>query len=431
MEGPGSQAAIAGATREDGPPASRAAITLLVTVWLAWSGSLLVFQELVQERFQVERPDTVLSWTASETGLRRHAGRPYLGEPMLNSHVAFDSEYYLSIAVLGYDDPDVGEMQPGDGSPPIPLNYAFMPFYPLVVRAVAAPLGALGLGPLAAATVAGVAVSLAATLAAMISLFLIARRRLGDSAGLRAAIFLLIFPSGFFLAQVYTEALFLALALGSLAFLDARRPLLAALCAVLATWTRPIGVALALPIAIAMVEWLRTQPGLVPRRWARRETLIWGVAALAPVAAYVAWAISPLGEAFSTVQREYFGQQPLAIGESWENWMGILAGWSAAHPETRVYYGLEVAAVALALVASLWAIRRWPGIALFGLVALLIPLTSGAPQSMVRYALAVPSIFLLLARLGASPAFDRAWMVVSTLLMGLLVTLFAFDFWVA
>ena len=428
-------------TDQERPAAGRAstrrAVVVLVAVWLAWAGCLLVFQELVQQRFGIDRPDSVLNWTAEETGLRRHAGRPYLGEPVLNSHVAFDSEYYLSIAVIGYDDPDVGAMRPENGDPPIPLNYAFMPLYPLTMRAAAAPLTALGMGALAAATVAGVAVSLAAALAAMLALFSLARRRLGAAGGIRAAVFLLVFPSGFFLAQVYTEALFLALALGSLALVADRRPLLAACAAVLATWTRPIGVVLALPIAVALVEMLWTQrtqrARCEPEQGGRpaRELVVWGVAAAAPLLAYVAWAASPLGEAFQTVQREYFCQQLLAIGSSWDNWLGVLQGWNLARPETRVYYGLEFGAVALAAIASLWAIRHWPGVAVFSLAAVLIPLTSGAPQSMVRYVLAVPAVFLLLARLGESPAFDRAWMVASTLLMGLLVTLFAFDFWVA
>jgi len=423
-------------TRPSGSPrGTRAAVAVLVAIWLAWAGCLLVFQELVQERLRIERPDPVLGWTADETGVRRNENRPYLREPVLNSHVAFDSEYYLSIAVFGYDDPDVGEMQPRDGSSPIPLNYAFMPLYPLVMRVVAAPLTAVGLGPVAAATVAGVLVSLAAALAATLAMFSIARRRLGDAGGIRAGVFLLVFPTGFFLAQVYTEALFLALALGSLALLAQRRPLLAASAAILATWTRPIGVVLVLPIALALIDHLRapSEPGSErgPERWQRRELVAWGIAVVLPVAAYLAWAFSPLGQAFSTVQREYFGQQPLAFGESLANWSAVLASWSEARPETRVYYSLEIGAVALAAIASLWAIRHWPAVALFSLAALLIPLTSGAPQSMVRYVLAVPAVFLLLARLGANPAFDRAWMVASTLLMGLLVTLFAFDFWVA
>jgi len=414
-----------------GPGSTRSAIVVLVAVWLAWTGSLFVFQELVQQRFGIDRPDRALVWTAEETGLRRYANRPYLREPVLNSHVAFDSEYYLSIAVFGYDDPDVGEMRPEDGSEPIPLNYAFMPLYPLAMRVVAAPLTALGLGPVAAATVAGVLVSLAAALAAVLALFSIARRRLGDAGGIRAGVFLLVFPTGFFLAQVYTEALFLALALGSLALVADRRPLLAASLAVLATWTRPIGVVLVLPIALAVIDSLRAGRGSESARWPPRKLAAWGIAVVAPIGAYLAWAFSPLGQAFSIVQREYFGQQPLAIGASSQNWWAVFDAWSTVLPETRVYYGLEIAAVGLAVVASLWAIRHWPGVALFSIAALLIPLTSGAPQSMVRYVLAVPAVFLLLARLGESRAFDRAWMLASTLLMGLLVTLFAFDFWVA
>jgi hypothetical protein len=270
----------------------------------------------------------------------------------------------------------------------------------------------------------------------MLALFSLARRQLGDGGGVRAAVFLLIFPTGFFLAQVYTEGLFLGLAIGSLALTAERRPLLAGLAAVLATWTRPIGVALVLPIALALVEaWLLRrrdggEPEDQPSR-SPRELAAWAVAALAPLAAYLAWSASPLGGPFQTVQREYFGQELLAIGSSWENWMAAFGGWDEALPQTRVYYALEVGAVALAAIASAWAIRRWPGVALFSLAALVVPLTSGAPQSMVRYMLAVPAVFLLLARLGDSPAFDRAWMVASTLLMGLLVTLFTFDFWVA
>ena len=233
--------------------AARSAALTVVLVWLAWSASLLVYQEIVQQRYVIERPDRVLVWTPDETRSRRDPQRPYLNEDVLNSHVSFDSEYYLSIAVLGYDDPDVTQMFPDDGSAQLALNYAFMPAYPLAMRLVAAPLQALGLEPLAAASVAGVVVSLLAALVASLALFSIARRRLGDGAGIRAAFYLLVFPTGFFLAQVYTEAFFLALSLGCLALLDSRRPLLAGIAAVGATLTRPVGVLLAVPIAMTFI----------------------------------------------------------------------------------------------------------------------------------------------------------------------------------
>jgi hypothetical protein len=405
----------------------------VVLIWLAWSVSLLVYQEIVQQRYVIERPDRVLVWTPDETRQRRDPQRPYLNDDVLNSHVSFDSEYYLSIAAVGYDDTDVLPMFPEDGSAEIPLNYAFMPAYPMAMRLVAAPLQALGLGPISAAAVAGVAVSLLAAMIAALALFRLARRRLGDGAGVRAAFYLLVFPTGFFLAQVYTEAFFLALSLGCLALLDDRRPLLAGIAAVLATLTRPVGVLLVIPIAITALATLRDgRAGTEERAAARgRDLAVWAAAALLPVAAYLLWSISPLGQAFSTVQREYFGQQPLAIGQAWDNWVAALEGWSDLLPETRLYYVLELAAVALALVASAWALLRWPAIGIFSLAVVLIPMTTGAPQSMVRYVLAAPAIFLLLAALGERTVFDRAWTLVSVLLLGLLTALFSFDFWVA
>ena len=411
--------------------AARSAGLTVVLVWLAWSASLLVYQEIVQQRYVIERPDRVLVWTPDETRSRRDPHRPYLNEDVLNSHVSFDSEYYLSIAVLGYDDPDVTQMFPDDGSAQLALNYAFMPAYPLAMRLVAAPLQALGLEPLAAASVAGVVVSLLAALVATLALFSIARRRLGDGAGIRAAFYLLVFPTGFFLAQVYTEAFFLALSLGCLALLDSRRPLLAAIAAVGATLTRPVGVLLAVPIAMTFIGMLRRGEDEEGDARNPRDMAGWVVAVLLPVAAYVVWSSSPLGQAFSTVQREYFGQQPLAIEAAWTNWLAALNDWDALLPETRLYYVLELAAVGLALVASVWALRRWPAIGVFSLAVVLIPLTTGAPQSMVRYVLAAPAIFLLLAALGERTVFDRAWTLVSVLLLAMLTALFSFDFWVA
>ena len=146
---------------------------------------------------------------------------------------------------------------------------------------------------------------------------------------------------------------------------------------------------------------------------------------------YLAWSASELGRTFEVVQREYFGRGTLDVTASWEVWTTTLASLGEALPETRVYYGLEVAAVVLAVVASAWAIRRWPAAAVFGLVTLAIAVTSGVPQGMVRYVLAVPAVFLLLARLGEHQAFDRVWTVISVMLMALLAALYSVDFWVA
>jgi len=97
----------------------------------------------------------------------------------------------------------------------------------------------------------------------------------------------------------------------------------------------------------------------------------------------------------------------------------------------RVYFLMEFASVILAALACLFTLRRYPAVSLFGLVALVIAFTSGSPQSLIRYVLVVPPVFIMLASLGKATWFDRSWTVLSLLLMGMQVSLFTWDMWVA
>ena len=92
---------------------------------------------------------------------------------------------------------------------------------------------------------------------------------------------------------------------------------------------------------------------------------------------------------------------------------------------------LELGAILLALVATVLTFREFPVVAAFSLTAFAIAVFSNVPQSAVRYMLVLPSIFIFLAKIGRNPLVDRAWSLASILLMGMLVTLFSFDFWVA
>ncbi len=85
------------------------------------------------------RPDRALEWTVHETARNSQNGKPYLLDPFMNEQVSWDSEFYLSIATVGYDDRDVAWVEVGPGRL-LSMNYAFYPFYPLVIRIVAAPL---------------------------------------------------------------------------------------------------------------------------------------------------------------------------------------------------------------------------------------------------------------------------------------------------
>lgn len=417
-------------------------------IWLAWAATMMGFQQFVTARTNIVGPDNALNWTPSMTSPGALDAFPYLLDSTLAAHVAWDSNYYLSIAIAGYDDPTAVYYKASDGISRVSVNYTFMPMYPFVMRVVAAPLSVLGVAPLPAAILAGVLISLVATLFVMLGMYGIARPILGEAAGIRAAFYLLIFPSGFFLAQVYTEALFLAFALGSMALVAAKRPLPAATLAILATWTRPVGFLLVFPLFIGLLTILRAQRAGGPsdsaiadwrdmaQRWRSPRRLSedvlavwpWFVAAAAPGIAYLAWS-AVYGDRFHLVE-SYFGRGLLSLDKFWTTWTTEILNILDYRLESQAYLLLEFGAAALSIAACIWAMRRWPGVALFGLAAIVLPMTSGAPQGVIRFALTVPAIFLLLARLGQNQTFDRAWIIPSTLLMGFLATLFSFNLWV-
>lgn len=401
----------------------------IVLIWLGWTIVMVAFQHWVGMRLELRRPDRFLDPVQERS--------PYLDDPFMNSHISWDSEFYLSIATVGYDDPAVRAIPSNfiwktaqqtyctavQDSNCISLNYAFFPLYPGVIRLVAYPMQLFGLTPISRSTLAGIIVSLLGALGAMLALFFMTRSSLGEEGGLRAAFYFLIFPSSFFLAQVYTEGLFIGLTFGVLALLIARKWGWAALLAVLAVWTRPGGALLLLPMA--MVWWM-------DKSWLEgwKPALLRGLSALSPAISYGVWSLSPLAYKFHIVEDRYFARGLLAIGQSSQEWGRALNTFLTGDPPYRFYFGLEFAGVALAILTCILLWRERPELAAFGLVMVGFVFTSGIAQSMIRYVLVTPPMFWILARWGRKPTFDRLWSLLSILLLGLEVMLFSFDFWV-
>jgi hypothetical protein len=412
----------------------KSSIRTVVLIWLAWVFILIGFQALAAGRFQPKRPDRVLFWTDTETTLSSQDDQPYLIDPFMNHQVSWDSEFYLAIATVGYDDPAVRTTGPTGHK--LSLSYAFMPLYPHVTRLVAWPLQVLGMTPIATSTLAGVVVSVLGTLGGMLALYDLARDELAEAGGIRAAFYLIAFPTGFFLAQVYTEGLFVGLAFGCLAMSRRKHLVWAALLGALATWTRAVGVALIIPLALPWIrdgdwmeldlEWRQIYFQGIPWK-AVGKALI----SLAPLLAFLVWNFSYWGVAFSRVEEWFFGRGFMSLGMSWENWRYAFLSMFGANSQTAVYYLIEFGAIVLGLAACTQTWRRYPGLSAYSLAVVLLSFTSGQAIGMHRYVLAAPSVFLFLSRLGNNEAFDRAWSLISILLMGLLATLFTFDMWVA
>jgi len=462
-------------------------VVKIVLLWAAWLAIICAFQIAVEARVQPARPDNTLAWTPSETGKGFPAAtgsgcRPMLADPNMNQHVAFDSEYYISIATTGYDDPNAPAYVDMNGhvlNAGVPscndnmdgwtsLDYAFMPAYPMTMRPVMAVESVLpftsDLTNYGRATLAGIIVSAVGGLLAMLALarlmaYLERRRKptakddenavakvgpWGGTHGLRTALYLLVFPTGFYLAQVYTEGLFIGLAFMACALAVEKKVVGATIFACVAVLTRQAGVFLFLPIAWAALQILRDGETR-PRNWRIAVPI---VATLAPLATFAVWFFSSLGQNWQTVEKEYFTRSfdiPKSIDLWQKSWDALVTGIDKTGANTgygiygggllpsstSFYIALEFIALALAVVSCIWLLRRMPGVALFGLAVIVLSAGSSSAQGMDRYVLAVPAIFLMLAWFGRREVFDRAWVIGSTLMMGLLVMLFTFGFWVS
>jgi Gpi18-like mannosyltransferase len=407
---------------------------IIFFTWLAWALIVIAFQAWADARVDVKFPDDAVFWTARETGPGYQQGQKYLLEPFMNHQVAWDSEYYLAIAVGGYDDPATDLVGPAGNQ--VTKSYAFLPFFPLLIRLFMFPLSVFGLNPIATATLAGVIVSALGALGAMFALYDMTKDSLGEEGGLRGAFYLIIFPTAFFLVQVYTEGVFVGLVFGTVAMIRRKQWALAALLSVGAVLTRAVGVALIIPMLIGWlrsgdwadldVEWKQIYLQGLPK-----GPLVRGLLALAPFITFLIWKFSYYGLAFDFIEQNFFGSTFMNIPGAIQAWTQAFQSLSFDNLQRSANYSLIVFLFALALVACFKCMRDYPEVAWLSLTIILISWGSGPPSGMHRYVLTTPAVFVALAHWGKNPVFDRAWTIASILWMGLNAAIFAMDMWVA
>jgi hypothetical protein len=329
----------------------------------------------------------------------------------------------VGIAAGGYDDPKAGTaVNPWTGQKVI-KNYSFFPFYPYIMRVFALPLKLFGLNPIAAASLAGVIVAGLGTLAGLFALWDMIRSYFDEEDAYRAVFYVLIFPTAFFFAMVYTEGLFIGFAFWALALAKRGHWAWASVLGLLAAWTRAHGAALTLPFLIFW--WLQREQPETQATW---KWYLRGIFAFLPLAGYFLWRYSALGRGWAELQSFLFGRGLIPIGKSILDWQRAAQyAHSLGGGDGQIYFAIEVGAVLLALIASLWLFSRDPALALFSVAVVLLSVFSGSAQSMARYMLIAPALYIFLAQLGRNRIFDRAWTVFSILLLGMEASLFAVD----
>jgi hypothetical protein len=332
----------------------------------------------------------------------------------------WDSVHFLRIAEHGY----------------LAGEAAFYPLYPALVAGIGRALGGHYV-------LAGVTISLLATLGAFVLLERLGERRLGGDGARRAVLYLALFPTALFLQAVYSESLYLFLCLAAFVLAERGRFAGAGLVVGLAVLTRPVGLALVPPLI------------LIARRRSWRLATALPIVAVYPLVLWRKvgdpWAF---GHAEGTWHRHLSPAGPL--GGIWE---GLRAGWAGIEQlvsgsNAHVYWTavapadstpLRTAAINLELVAFLalfvtLTVIAWRRLGapygLFAALSLALPLSVPSSRwpllSLPRFGLVVFPFFLALAWVGGrSPRTHTAIVGVSTLLLGVFVTQWALWDWVA
>ena len=326
--------------------------------------------------------------------------------PFLDMWMRWDARWYERVATQGYE--FLGSEQ---------SSVAFFPLYPLLMRAVSAT----GLPPL----LAGIALTLVCGLAAVVLFHRWARTVQPEPTARLATWVLVLWPYAWYLyGAIYSDALFLLLAVSAFLCLERGRPGLATLLGALATATRPLAPALVLGLLARQLERrLRAGERLRPVDFL---PLLSG----AGLGAYMLYLWVRFGTPTAFVEAQAgWGQTP-----GLHNWLKI-DFFTQGLWRTTGRFGLPNAILALLFLALCLPMRRrlgW-GYTLYSALAMGIPfLSSRNFVGLGRYALAVFPCFLMLACvLEAKPRARRAWFVASALLLTFLLVRFSVGRYVA
>ncbi len=294
----------------------------------------------------------------------------------------WDSIYYMQIAQDGYT---------------VKKQAGFFPLYPLVVGAVDTVVGST--------VVAGVIVSLAAFLGALVLLGRLAELEIDTVVARRTVFLVALFPAAVFFSAVYTESLFLLLTVG--AFYAARqgRWVWAGILGMLAAATRNVGVVMLVPLVLLYLYGPREDRPGERGRFPVRTDALW--LALVPVGlAAVAFAMwRTFDDPFTawTSQQTYFHrsfQGPFSgiVLGLWKSLSDLMSGLFASAVNKGSIFVVCTAALGLA-VASF---RRLP--VAYGTYAILAlapalstPASVGPLNGAIRYVAVDFPVFIYLA----------------------------------
>ncbi len=314
----------------------------------------------------------------------------------------WDAPHFLDVIVFGYRDGDSSGLVGPHGYRSIypddlALYIVFFPLFPWLATIVNVVID----DPLVSAFV----VTTVASMFVAPLLYRLVRHDEDASIALRSAWFLLIFPTAYFLHIGYTEAVFMALVLGSFLAARTERWWLAGVLGGLAALARINGLVLIPALAAeAFTQWLQRPPA---ERRLRVEWLSIGLVALG-FAVYLGlnYAIYGTPFEFLRVQHDHWFK---SLAAPWDAIGGAFNWFKSDKPDNQLMYGfMELLFVAIGLAGTIYAAFRFrPSWFIWMAGNMLLFVSTSFLLSTPRYALTLFPLYVSLALISA-----RTWLLV-------------------
>jgi Gpi18-like mannosyltransferase len=375
----------------------------LVLLFLTWRIFLFIFLFLAIPTLTLQQ--NFLGW-----GLVN-----YLKSPQIWSWANYDGEHYLLIAQFGYS----------------PFLYFFFPVYPLLIRYLASFFQDTG----TRYAISGLLISNISFFLGLVGLVKLLKIDFSSNIIKTCVLLILLFPTSFFLASLYSESLFFALTIWTLYFARTKSWVLAGILGAIAGATRIIGITL-LPVLLIELLYQRKD-----KNFSLLTASIGIILISLGLLVYMYFLKTATNDplAFFTQQQGVFGEQRSAnlilLPQVFYRYVFKIlpsVNYSYFPGVFSVYFEFITAIIFLGVsLASFFELRLSYATYLF--LGYLIPTLTGSFYSLPRFVIVLFPAFLLAAKyLNKTPtAFKLAIYTLLFILLGISTALFVRGYWIS
>lgn len=290
-------------------------------------------------------------------------------------------------------------------------QYAFFPLYPIVIKLVNYFIGNYNLS--------AVLISVGSVFFALQMLFKLISLDFSKKLAHTTVLFILFFPTSFYLIVSYSESLFLLLAVATFYFLRQKKLILATCAAILVGATRFVGLAVILGFLLE----IQLTSGFNRKNW---------YVLFAPLGflSFCLYLYLNTGDPFYFLTAESHWQRTLSLPglNFWQAIKGLINFGSFSSNPNVV---LDLAFAIFGLGLTLRSLRFLPiSFSVYSLISIAIPLFTPTLSSIPRFILPIFPIFIVLA-LVKNEYIKLIYQIISLMLLSALAILFINGYWVS